>query len=84
MTAGDWSVPETEVMDALAEGLDERNAVLAPVVSEPAHACSFRTYEMSHSAFPCDASRPGIVDRTVERARVGVETDRKLHLGKNK
>ncbi|WP_128906345.1 XdhC family protein [Halorubrum amylolyticum] len=33
MTAGDWSVPETEVMDAIAEGLDERNAVLATVVA---------------------------------------------------
>lgn len=33
MTAGDWSVPETEVMDAVDEGLDEQNAVLATVVA---------------------------------------------------
>jgi xanthine dehydrogenase accessory factor len=32
MTAGDWSVPETEVMDAIGDAIEERRAVLATVV----------------------------------------------------
>ncbi|MFA9518263.1 XdhC family protein [Halopenitus sp. H-Gu1] len=32
MTAGDWSVPETEVMDAIDDAIDDRHAVLATVV----------------------------------------------------
>ncbi|MFT4946479.1 MAG: xanthine dehydrogenase accessory factor, partial [Natronomonas sp.] len=32
MTAGDWSVPETEVMDAVGDAIDDRRAVLATVV----------------------------------------------------
>jgi xanthine dehydrogenase accessory factor len=33
MTAGDWSVPETEVMDAIGAGIDDRQAVLATIVA---------------------------------------------------
>ncbi|WP_246985368.1 XdhC family protein [Halorientalis marina] len=33
MTAGDWSVPETEVMDAIGEVIDDEGAVLATVVA---------------------------------------------------
>jgi xanthine dehydrogenase accessory factor len=32
MTAGDWSVPETEVMDAVGDAIEDRRAVLATVV----------------------------------------------------
>jgi xanthine dehydrogenase accessory factor len=33
MTAGDWSVPETEVLDAIGEAIDDEQAVLATVVA---------------------------------------------------
>jgi len=33
MTAGDWSVPETEVMGAIADAIGDREAVLATVVA---------------------------------------------------
>jgi len=32
MTAGDWSVPETDVMDAIGAAIDDQRAVLATVV----------------------------------------------------
>jgi len=32
MTAGDWSVPETEVLDAVGDAIDDQHAVLATVV----------------------------------------------------
>jgi xanthine dehydrogenase accessory factor len=32
VTAGDWSVPETEVIDAVEDAIEERHAVLATVV----------------------------------------------------
>lgn len=38
MTAGNWSVPETEVMDAIGGAIDERRAVLATVVGVEGNA----------------------------------------------
>ena len=38
MTAGDWSVPETEVMDAIGDAIDDREAVLATVVDVEGNA----------------------------------------------
>jgi len=38
MTAGDWSVPETEVMDAIDGAIDDRRAVLATVVDVEGNA----------------------------------------------
>jgi len=38
MTAGDWSVPETEVMDAIGDAIDEQRAVLATVVDVEGNA----------------------------------------------
>ncbi len=38
MTAGDWSVPETEVLDAIGDAIDERRAVLATVVDVEGNA----------------------------------------------
>jgi len=38
MTAGDWSVPETEVMDAIGDAIDDRQAVLATVVDVEGNA----------------------------------------------
>jgi xanthine dehydrogenase accessory factor len=38
VTAGDWSVPETEVMDAIGDAIDDREAVLATVVDVEGNA----------------------------------------------
>ncbi len=38
MTAGDWSVPETEVMDAIDDAIGEQGAVLATVVDVEGNA----------------------------------------------
>jgi xanthine dehydrogenase accessory factor len=38
MTAGDWSVPETEVMDAVGDAIDGKRAVLATVVGVEGNA----------------------------------------------
>jgi xanthine dehydrogenase accessory factor len=38
MTAGDWSVPETEVMDAIGDAINDRRAVLATVVDVQGNA----------------------------------------------
>ncbi|MFB6233719.1 MAG: XdhC family protein [Haloarculaceae archaeon] len=38
MTAGDWSVPETEVMDAIGTAIDDERAVLATVVDVEGNA----------------------------------------------
>lgn len=38
MTAGDWSVPETEVLDAVGDAIDDRHAVLATVVDVAGNA----------------------------------------------